>query len=101
MGFLPGVGTSEMLIVGVIALLLFGKNLPGVARNLGRSMAELKKGISGFQDEFRNATREAERSISYSGAPSRTPAAEMPRPMPAPAQSSGSDDFTAPKFDLD
>ena len=40
---LPGVGTAEMLIVGIIALLLFGKNLPSVARNMGKSMAELKK----------------------------------------------------------
>lgn len=101
MGFLPGVGTSEMLIVGVIALLLFGKNLPGVARNLGRSIAELKKGISGFQDEFRNASREAERNLAYSGTPSRTPVPETPRPAPAPAQVASSDDFTAPRFDLD
>ena len=90
-----------MLIVGVIALLLFGKNLPGVARNLGRSMAELKKGISGFQDEFRNATREAERSMSYSGASSQTPAITPPRPAPAPAQVASTDEFTAPRFDLD
>ncbi len=104
MGFLPGIGTSEMMIVGVIALLLFGKNLPGVARNLGKSMAELKKGLSGFQEEFRNATREAERSVAYS------PAASTPRtPDPAPArtavrpaeQTTTTEDFTAPRFELD
>ena len=61
---LPGVGTAEMLIVGIIALLLFGKNLPSVARNMGKSMAELKKGLSGFQEEFRAVTREAERSMT-------------------------------------
>ena len=107
MGFLPGVGTSEMLIVGVIALLLFGKNLPGVARNLGKSMAELKKGLSGFQEEFRNATREAERSVAYSPPVStpRTPAADPPArvsaPSPAPVQPGSADDFTAPRFELD
>lgn len=103
MGFLPGIGTSEMLIVGVIALLLFGKNLPGVARNLGKSMAELKKGLSGFQEEFRNATREAERSVAYS-APAPAPRAlpqEPPRTR-STADSAGSpDDFTAPRFELD
>ena len=53
MGFLPGIGTTEMLIVGIIALLLFGKNLPNVARNMGKSFAEFKKGVSSFQDEIR------------------------------------------------
>lgn len=107
MGFLPGVGTSEMLIVGVIALLLFGKNLPGVARNLGKSMAELKKGLSGFQEEFRNATREAERSVAYTPSvpASRTPAPESPARPPASApvtvQAGSADDFTAPRFELD
>jgi sec-independent protein translocase protein TatA len=107
MGFLPGIGTSEMLIVGVIALLLFGKNLPGVARNLGKSMAELKKGLSGFQEEFRNATREAERSVAYSPPvpASRTPAVDPPSRAPASApaavQAGSADDFTAPRFELD
>lgn len=41
---IPGVGSMELMIVGVIALLLFGKNLPN-ARNV-KSFAEFKKGIS-------------------------------------------------------
>lgn len=103
MGFLPGIGTSEMLIVGVIALLLFGKNLPGVARNLGKSMAELKKGLSGFQEEFRNATREAERSVAYS-TPAPAPRAlpqDAPRARSAADSAGNPDDFTAPRFELD
>ncbi|MFM7036298.1 MAG: twin-arginine translocase TatA/TatE family subunit [Planctomycetaceae bacterium] len=105
MGFLPGVGATEMMIVAVLALLLFGKNLPSVARNLGKSMAELKKGVSGFQEEFRNATREAERSVAYS-APATAPPARKPAAAPTPSTSpsdpaAGSEDFTAPRFELD
>ncbi|MEI7699683.1 MAG: twin-arginine translocase TatA/TatE family subunit [Planctomycetia bacterium] len=102
MGFLPGVGSTEMLIVGIIALLLFGKNLPNVAKNMGKSLAELKKGLSGFQDEFRNVTREAERAVNYSPTPSTTPAkpAVQERPKVAP-EATTTDEFTAPKFDLD
>jgi len=97
---LPGVGTAEMLIVGIIALLLFGKNLPSVARNMGKSMAELKKGLSGFQEEFRSVTREAERSMSIDMHDS--PPAERSRPAARPATPvSSADDFAAPKFDLE
>ena len=40
-----GIGTGELLIVGVIALLLFGSKLPGAARNLGKSLNEFKQGM--------------------------------------------------------
>lgn len=102
MGFLPGVGSTEMLIVGIIALLLFGRNLPNVAKNMGKSLAELKKGLSGFQDEFRNVTREAERTVNYSSSASSggvKPAAQE-RPK-VTTEVAASDDFSAPRFDLD
>jgi sec-independent protein translocase protein TatA len=41
-----GLGMGEMIIVGVVAILLFGKNLPSVAKSLGYSYREFKKGLS-------------------------------------------------------
>ena len=41
-----GIGTTELLIVGVIGLLLFGNRLPSVMRDLGRSLTEFKRGLS-------------------------------------------------------
>jgi sec-independent protein translocase protein TatA len=41
-----GLGTQELMIILVIALVLFGGNkLPELARSLGKSMNEFKKGI--------------------------------------------------------
>lgn len=47
------VGGGEMIIVGIIALLLFGKNLPTVSRNVGRAIAEFKKTLSAASSEIK------------------------------------------------
>jgi sec-independent protein translocase protein TatA len=45
MGFIQNIGPTQLLIVLVIVLLLFGSNkLPDLARSLGRSLGEFKKG---------------------------------------------------------
>ncbi|HEX5445049.1 MAG TPA: twin-arginine translocase TatA/TatE family subunit [Pirellulales bacterium] len=46
-----GIGTTELLIVGFIVLILFGSRLPGVMRSLGQGVVEFKKGVQGIDDE--------------------------------------------------
>jgi sec-independent protein translocase protein TatA len=39
-----GIGISEVLLIGLIIMLLFGaRRLPGIARSLGASIYEFKK----------------------------------------------------------
>ncbi|MGC4003506.1 MAG: twin-arginine translocase TatA/TatE family subunit [Pirellulales bacterium] len=49
-----GLSPMEMMVIGVIAVLLFGKRLPEVGRSLGKGMTEFKKGLNGIQTEIMN-----------------------------------------------
>ena len=44
----------HLAVVLVVPLLLFGNRLPEVARSLGRSINEFKKGMQQVQDEFKD-----------------------------------------------
>jgi sec-independent protein translocase protein TatA len=50
-----GVGTQELLIVCVVALLLFGNRLPSVMRSLGSGISEFKKGMNEIQNDLRRS----------------------------------------------
>lgn len=51
-----GMGAQELLLVLVIVLLLFGaKRIPEIARGLGKSVAEFKKGVKEIDAETRKA----------------------------------------------
>lgn len=58
---LRGVGTQELLIVLLIVLLIFGaRKLPDLARSLGASAKEFRKGIAdGSEDDVDSPAAEA------------------------------------------
>ncbi len=81
-GFLPGLGTQEILLLVLLGVLLFGRKLPDIGRSLGKTMVEFKKGMKGIEDEVSE--------------PSSPRASIEPEPVRAPTRVTPS---TAPKFD--
>lgn len=47
-----GLGFMEMFVIGVVAILLFGRNLPEVARSAGRMYRDFRSGLSQFTDQI-------------------------------------------------
>jgi sec-independent protein translocase protein TatA len=47
-----GLSPVELLIIGGIAVLLFGSRLPSVARSMGKSVTEFKKGLHGLEEDL-------------------------------------------------
>jgi sec-independent protein translocase protein TatA len=76
-------GPTEMIVLLVIGVLLFGRKLPEVGRYLGKGIVEFKKGVKGLEDEIDTTTP---------AAPPRENIIEAPRPPQKVTT-------TAPKFE--
>jgi sec-independent protein translocase protein TatA len=60
-----GLGYQELLIILVIVLILFGANrLPELAKSLGSSVKEFKKGVNETRDDTAAATRKEDEKKS-------------------------------------
>jgi sec-independent protein translocase protein TatB len=54
-----GVGMQELLVIGLIALLIFGPHkLPQMARDLGRFVSEARNSLDTFRDELSSEEEE-------------------------------------------
>jgi len=83
-------GMSEILIILVIVLILFGpKKLPELARGLGQSIREFKKGASEIKQEFEQAV-DLDSPPQKAAAPQQ-PAAQQPAEAEAPASKPAGD----------
>ena len=83
-----GLGVGEMMVIGVIGVLLFGRKLPDMAKYLGKSVVQFKQGMHGLEGGFDDITN----PNATSAAPPASAPAEAIRPPQRVAPA-------APKFD--
>jgi sec-independent protein translocase protein TatA len=82
---LLGLGPQEIILLLVLGVLLFGRNLPQLGRSLGKTVTEFKRGVKGLEDENFEPT---------GGTPNTTRTVE-PEPVRPPQRVTSS----APKFE--
>lgn len=107
-----GMGPSELMIVGIIAVLLFGRKLPDVAKSLGASYRELRKGLNELQAQVNvrdvYSTPSSSPKPSYSEPKSSTygdfddhSEATAPKFEPPPCEPQTSSQDTSPSDQID
>jgi sec-independent protein translocase protein TatA len=59
LAFIGPIGTFEMIVIAILGLLIFGKRLPEVGKNLGKGIVEFKKGLQGVDEDVRETSTRA------------------------------------------
>jgi sec-independent protein translocase protein TatA len=71
------VGTMELMIILLVALLMFGGRLPEVARSLGKSVNQFKRGLKDVEQEMSDADAAPPKSLS------QQPQSQIQPPLPS------------------
>jgi sec-independent protein translocase protein TatA len=80
-----GLSVQELVIVGVVAVLLFGKNLPDVAKKFGGMYRDFRKSL----DDLRS---QVDFTDTFNSVPSK------PKPRKSYSDFDDIDEISAPKF---
>jgi sec-independent protein translocase protein TatA len=80
---------SMLVVLGVVAVLLYGERLPEVARSIGRGLMEFQKGVRRMQDDVQEAIDSA-----TSDAPPSSGGSALQHEDPADRE-----ETTVPKFE--
>ncbi len=56
-------GGTELIIIGVVGLLIFGRRLPDIARSMGKSIVEFKRGLREVKSQIEEASADDQRIL--------------------------------------
>ncbi len=102
-----GLGIPELMVIGVIALLVFGpKRLPDMGRAAGRAIAEFKKASQEFQNSVREEMSSVETTAQVDKSRAAAPAVScreqiVPRGVPGNEYASANPPLPAPSANTD
>ena len=102
-----GIGTGELLLLALIALLVLGPDrMPKLMRDVGKTVGDLRRTSDDLRTEFLNADKALRDPLLDAAAKAAaTPAAAKPSPTPTtpapPAASEPTTQASAPPKDLD
>ena len=51
----PSLGPTELIVIAVVGIILFGKRLPEVGKSLGKAVVSFKEGLRGIEDNIDRA----------------------------------------------
>lgn len=83
-------GGTELIVILVIALLIFGRRLPEVSRSIGKSIVEFKKGMQDMREQVETPLPDAKPPQIQSSTP---PAAAT---TTSPTQTSANENSNPP-----
>jgi len=57
------IGTPEIIVIAILALMLYGKRLPEIMRAVGKGFREFKNSMSGVEESLKREVKDIDEKI--------------------------------------
>ncbi len=91
------VGSPEILVILLIALLLFGpQKLPEMGKSLGKAIREFKKATADLQDTIEREVEDLKQDVKEPAKETPRPKGALPSPKPRPVSETAPEEPVRP-----